>query len=158
MIIIRIYSIICSSTFLMKAFVISIKGPILQNHTHRTKFTNVGLNSIDGLHLVCVVLQQAQNERDSLCTENRGPIIHWASKETYHFFIATPTKIHHIKINHIWTLISYSTPYETHLKYQRVAFVKKDKNVVKLQKVICQKSQKLLTENLHDRPPIQNIQ
>ena len=27
--------------------------------------------------------------------------IHWASKETYHFFRATLTKIHCIKINHI---------------------------------------------------------
>ena len=26
------------------------------------------------------------------------------------------------------------------------------------QKVICQKSQKMLAENLHERPPIQNIQ
>ena len=29
---------------------------------------------------------------------------------------------------------------------------------MKLQKVTFQKSQKLLTENLHERPPIQNIQ
>ena len=52
-----------------------------------------------------------------------------------------------------------STPYETHLKNQRVDFVKKEKNAVKSQKVgFFQKSQKLLTENLHERPPIQNIQ
>ena len=31
-------------------------------------------------------------------------------------------------------------------------------NGVKLQKVILKKSQKLLAENLHERPPIQNIQ
>ena len=60
-------------------------------------------------------------------------------------------------MNHIWTLISYITPYEAHLKNQRVAFVKKEKNVMKLQKVIFQKSQKLLTENLHKKQPIQNI-
>ena len=42
--------------------------------------------------------------------------IHWASKETYHFFRATLTKIHYIKINHIETQISYSSPYEAHLK------------------------------------------
>ena len=41
---------------------------------------------------------------------------------------------------------------------QMVAFVKKGENVVKLQKVIIKKSQKLLTENLHKRTPIQNIQ
>ena len=29
---------------------------------------------------------------------------------------------------------------------------------MKLQKVTFQKSQKLLAENLHERPPIQNIQ
>ena len=34
----------------------------------------------------------------------------------------------------------------------------KEKNAVKLQNVVFQKSQKLLTENLHKRPPIQNIQ
>ena len=28
-------------------------------------------------------------------------ILHWASKETYHFFRATLTKIHHIKMDHI---------------------------------------------------------
>ena len=39
-----------------------------------------------------------------------------------------------------------------------IAFVKKEKNVVKLQMVILSKSHKLLTENLHKRPPIQNIQ
>ena len=32
-----------------------------------------------------------------------------------------------LKINHIWTLISYNTPYEAHLKNQRVSFVKKEK-------------------------------
>ena len=36
--------------------------------------------------------------------------IHWASKETYHFFRATLTKIHAIKINNIWTQISFNTP------------------------------------------------
>ena len=36
--------------------------------------------------------------------------IHWASKETYHFFKATLTKIHAIKINNIWTQISFNTP------------------------------------------------
>ena len=78
--------------------------------------------------------------------------IHWASKETYHFFRATLTKIHRININHIWTQISYSFPHEAHLKNQMVASVKKEKNV-KLQKVIFQKSHKLLAEILLERPP-----
>ena len=72
------------------------------------------------------------------------------------------TKIHNIKINHIWTQISYSTPYEALLQNQRDAFVKKEKNAVKLQKVIFSQkkkiSQKLLVKNLHERPPIENIQ
>ena len=70
------------------------------------------------------------------------------------------TKIHNIKINHIWIQISYmySSSNETHLKNQSLAFAEKERNVVKLQKVIFQKSQKLLTENLCERPLIQNIQ
>ena len=67
------------------------------------------------------------------------------------------TKIDGIKINQIWSLISYSTPCEAHLKNQRVAFVKKEK-MRWYCKFIIQKSHKLLTENLHERPPIQNIQ
>ena len=43
-------------------------------------------------------------------------------------------------------------------KIKGVIFVKKEKNAVKLQKVIFFKSLKLLTEKLHERPPIQNIQ
>ena len=73
--------------------------------------------------------------------------VHRASKETYRFFRATLTKIHHIKMNHLWAQISYSPLHEAHLKNQRVAVVKKEKNVVKLQKVIFQKSQKQLAEN-----------
>ena len=69
------------------------------------------------------------------------------------FFRATLAKIHRIKINHIWTQISYSSLHEAHLKYQRFTFVKKEKNAVKLQKVIFQKSQKLLADNLQERPP-----
>ena len=57
-------------------------------------------------------------------------------QKKHHFFRGTLTKIYHIKIHHfnIWTQVSYSTPYEAHLKRQRVAFIKKEKNVVKLQK------------------------
>ena len=42
-------------------------------------------------------------------------------------------------------------------KNQGDAFAK-EKNAMKLQKVTFQKSQKLLAENLHERPHIQNIQ
>ena len=70
--------------------------------------------------------------------------LHWASKETYHFFRATLTKIHCIKINHIWTQISYSYPYLAHLKKKkRFAWVKKETNAVKSQEVSFPNSQKL---------------
>ena len=61
-------------------------------------------------------------------------------------------------MNHISTQISHSSPPEAYRKNLKVAFVEKEKNAVKSQKVIFQKSQKLLTENIHERPPIQNIQ
>ena len=61
-------------------------------------------------------------------------------------------------MNNIWTQIIYSSPHEAHLKNQRVAFVKKEKNAVKLQNGHFSKTQKLLAENLHERTPIQNIQ
>ena len=41
----------------------------------------------------------------------------------------------HIKINQILTQRSYSSPHEAHLKNQRVAFIKKKKNTVKLQRL-----------------------
>ena len=37
-----------------------------------------------------------------------------------HFFRVTLTKIHSIKMNHIWTQSSYSTPYQAHLKKTNV--------------------------------------
>ena len=70
-------------------------------------------------------------------------LIHWASKETYHFFRVTLTKIYPIKINH---------------KKESFACVKKEKNAVKSQKVIFRKWQKMLTEQAPWRQPIQNIQ
>ena len=84
-------------------------------------------------------------------------LIHWASKETYHFFRATLTKIHCIKIDNIQTQISYNSHYDTHQKNFKISFAIKEKNVTKLLKVTFQKSQKLLAENLRERPPIQNI-
>ena len=44
--------------------------------------------------------------------------LHWASKETYHFFRGTLTKIRRIKLNHIWAQISFNTPYQAHLKHK----------------------------------------
>ena len=58
------------------------------------------------------------------------------SKETYHFFRATLTKIHAIKMNNIWTQIGH----------KRLSRVKKERNAVKSRKVIFRKLQKLLTE------------
>ena len=59
-------------------------------------------------------------------------------KRNCHFFRAMLTKIQ-MKINHIWTQISYSSPYEAHLKNQMVAFGKKEKkSSVKSQKVTFQ--------------------
>ena len=52
-------------------------------------------------------------------------------------------------MKHIWTI-------------KKVAFGKKEQNAVKSQKVIFQRSEekkkKILPENLHERPPIHNIQ
>ena len=41
-------------------------------------------------------------------------------------------------------------PYEAHLKNLKVALAKKEKNMMKSQKVTFQKSQKLLAENLRE--------
>ena len=94
--------------------------------------------------------------------------IHWfyhayyterQKKLTTVFFRATLTKIHLIKICNIWIQISYSSPHEAHLKNQRAAFVEKEGNAVEMAKGhFSKKSQKLLAENLQERPPIQNFQ
>ena len=80
-----------------------------------------------------------------LCFTN----IHWASKETYHFFRATRTKIQSIKINHIWTQISYSSRHKAHLKNQRVAFAKKEKKCGEIAKGNFSK----ITETTRWEPP-----
>ena len=71
---------------------------------------------------------------------------------------ATLTEIRHIKINHIWTQINYSSPHEAHLKMnQRIFFLffaVKSYNFV----FSFRKSQKLLIEKLHQKPTFQNIQ
>ena len=104
------------------------------------------------------------SSKESLFEMNISPpplymYIYTEHQKKHHFFRAMLNKIHHMKINQIWTLVSYSTPDEAHLKNQKVAFVKNKKDAVTSQKVFffC-KSQKLITENLHERPPIQNIQ
>ena len=53
-----------------------------------------------------------------------------------------------------------SDPYKrpNYLKNFKVAFAKNEKNLMKSQMVTFQKSQKLLAENLRERPSIQNIQ
>ena len=53
--------------------------------------------------------------------------LNWASKETYHFFRTTLTKIHCIKNNNIWTQISFNTPLEEYLKNTRFSRVKNER-------------------------------
>ena len=57
-------------------------------------------------------------------------------------------------MNHIWAQISYSSPHEAHQKNKRVVFVEKDEKCGEIAKW----NHKLLAENLHERPSIQNIQ
>ena len=84
----------------------------------------------------------------------RGNYVHWASKETYHFFRVTLTKIHSIKINHIWTQISFNTISEKH----KIFSLQKGENTVWSRNVIFRKSQKLHTERASRRWPIHKIQ
>ena len=54
--------------------------------------------------------------------------------------------------------MSYSSPYEAHLKILKFALnSQKGEIAMKSQKVTFQKSQNLLAENLQERPSIQNI-
>ena len=69
----------------------------------------------------------------------------------HHFFSATLTKIHYIKID-IWSQISLNIPLKEYISEKTpkgllVSKRRRIKNVVKLQKN-CQKSQKLLTEQV----------
>ena len=50
----------------------------------------------------------APGQLPTLPSPKSGP--DWASKETYHTFRATLTKIHAFKIKNIWTQISFNTP------------------------------------------------
>ena len=79
--------------------------------------------------------------------------MHWASKETCHFFKATLIKIHPIKMSHISTQISYGTPYWAYQKKQQQRFeYVKGKNAVKLQMAILRKWQNLFTSWAHCMP------
>ena len=69
--------------------------------------------------------------------------LHWASKETYDFFIATLTKIQSINRTHNWAHISYNTSYQAHLK-KNVCSSKNGVNCSESQEVSFQKSQKWL--------------
>ena len=57
----------------------------------------------------------------------------WASKETYHFFRATLTKIQRIKMNHIWTQISCITTLEMHIWKKTITGVSLKPKGIKLQ-------------------------
>ena len=80
-----------------------------------------------------------------------------ASKETYHFLGATVTKIHRIKMNHIWIQNKLNLVLlMQHISEKRVACVKKGVNCGKiLQKVI---SRNCSLRELHEKLPFQNIQ
>ena len=67
------------------------------------------------------------------------------------------TKIHCIKII-IWKQICYSSPYEAHLKNQRVAFAKKEKDAMNSQKVIFSKITETTQRTSAKGRPIQNTQ
>ena len=54
--------------------------------------------------------QKKENISQALTLSSSFLQLHWASKETYHFFRARLTKIHTIKINNIWTQVNFNTP------------------------------------------------
>ena len=70
---------------------------------------------------------QTCNEVIGLKVINVQAKIHWASKETYHFFRATLTKIHFIKISNIWAQISFNIPSWEYLKNTRFSRIKKER-------------------------------
>ena len=66
-------------------------------------------------------------------------------QKKHHFFRATLAKIH-IKINHIWIQISYSSPYESTSEKTKGCLCEKGENCSEIETSHFQKSQKLLTE------------
>ena len=67
-------------------------------------------------------------------------------KETYHFFRATFTTIHCIKINNIWTQISFKYSLIRISEKHKIFSCQKGENAVKLRKVIFENRRNLLTE------------
>ena len=70
--------------------------------------------------------------------------VNWGSKETYHFFRATFTEIHCIKMIQIWTLGKFVLNIKAHVKKQKFNSINEEINGMKSQEVIFQQSQKLL--------------
>ena len=66
---------------------------------------------------IVYILFQAAHTASHCCFLQK---LHWASKETYDFFIATLTKIQSINMTHNWAHISYNTSYQAHLKKKRL--------------------------------------
>ena len=55
------------------------------------------------------------------------------------------------KLSHFWIQISYCSPYEAHLKKQRVVCVKKKKIAVKLKRIIFKDHTNCSLSKLHER-------
>ena len=113
--------------------------------------TEGGIESPDGRAMVTAPLMMYVTTRLTSVQISRWSFllyflfeIHWTSNETYHFF-----RLMLIKMNHIWTLISYSSPHEAHLKIQRVAFVKKEKNEVKHERSFFENRRNCSPSELH---------
>ena len=102
-------------------------------HTHTHTHTHIQTNThIHNIHAKYSILSELfLSETNSKRSENSNKYspnnVHWASKETYHFFRTTLTKSHCIKINNIWTQISFNTPYKEYLKKTRFSRVKKER-------------------------------
>ena len=79
-----------------------LQNPLIDSQLHvYTKLFCIFIN-LDNLIV--------QVEEDLHCVRLSAYNVHWAWNETYHFFRAMLTKIHDIKINNIWTQISFNTP------------------------------------------------
>ena len=107
---------------------------------------------VENQKIVTTIQQCFENQKSQ--SDKSDINIHWASKETYHFFGATLTKIHSINMNHIhiWTQINYSIPYQAHLKKQTVCFSQKE---VKWGEITFQKSHKLLVSRARSSAHLQ---
>ena len=113
------------------------------NGTHSAEMTSHPCISLSMVH--------------TLLHSNVMSVLHTEHQKKHHFFRATLTKIH-IKINHIWTQITYSSPYEAHLKNKITAFVKREKNRWNCKRSFFKNHRNCSPRYLHERPPIHNIQ